>query len=67
MPIFPIFSAKHRLWVPTVYGLSKKEKQKEKYQNFSTENCHFFTFEKILYIAWASFCNVLQMQEQIFS
>ena len=54
-----IFALKHRLWVlvrTTIYVLSKNKK---KYQHFSDE--FFMAEKKSLYIAWASFCNVLRV------
>ena len=34
------------------------EQKYENRQNISTENCHFYTREKSLYVAWACFRNV---------
>ena len=56
-----IFALKHIMWVlrflcvPTIYVLSKNIKMVKKK---STENCHFYSCEKSLYIAWACFRNV---------
>ena len=44
--------------MPTVYVLSINMKIVKKKK--STENCHFYSREKSLYVAWACFRNVLQ-------
>ena len=53
--IFTYFCSKHRLLVrvPTIYVLSKNKK----IVKISTENCHFYSREKSLYVAWACFRN----------
>ena len=61
IPIFLIFAPKHRLWVlvarvPTIYVLSKNKKN---IKHFLNEIFPFLHFKKSLYIAWASFRNVL--------
>ena len=35
------------------------EQKNENSQNISNENCHFYSREKSLYVAWACFRNVL--------
>ena len=60
IPYFLIFALKHRLWVlvrtlnrlPTIYVLSKNMKIVKKK---SIKNCHFYSREKSLYVAWACF------------
>ena len=54
---FLIFALKHRLWVLTcTHNLCFEQKYENK-QNFSTENCHFYSREKLHYITWACFRN----------
>ena len=39
-------------------------------QKYSTENCHFYSCEKFLYVAWTCFCNVfhcIRDSVQLFS
>ena len=40
-------------------------KKKENYHNFSSENCHFYSFEILQYIAWACFLNVFKCWSQV--
>ena len=35
-----------------------EQKKEEKHHNFSTENYHFYSQEKLQYIIWACFCDV---------
>ena len=60
IPIFLIFAPKH---VPAIYVLSKNKK---KYQNFSAENFQLSKLKnlKSLFIAWASFRNVLGINQR---
>ena len=44
---------------PTIYVLRKNSKK------HSTENCHFYSREKSLYIAWACFRNVLNVHHVV--
>ena len=42
----------------------------QKYENSpknSTENCHFYSHEKSLYVAWACFCNDKMALQTAFS
>ena len=59
---FLIFALKHRLWVfvRTASMCTHNICFEQKYENSqikSHENCHFYSPEKSLYIAWACFCN----------
>ena len=59
---FLIFALKHRLWVLVLtctHNLCFVQKY-ENSQDISTENCHFYSCEKSLYVAWACFRNVLK-------
>ena len=42
------------------------EQQKKIYHNFSSENFRFFSREKLQYITWACFRDVLLLQQTIF-
>ena len=42
---------------PSVVRSSVNMKKYEKGQTISTENCHFYSHEKSLYVAWACFRN----------
>ena len=61
--IFLIFALKHILWVPNEMALTCTHNIcfEQKYENSQpnlTENCHFYSSETSLYIAWACFRNV---------
>ena len=51
---FLIFALKHILWVLVRTAICFEQKY-ENIQKNSTENCHFYSREKTLYIAWACF------------
>ena len=56
--VYIIFALKHILWVLVRTATICFEQQYENSQKISTENCHFYSREKLLYIAWACFRNV---------
>ena len=44
-----------------MYQQSMFEQKYENSQENSTENCHFYSREKSLYVAWACFRNVQEL------
>ena len=68
----PYFCSKHRSWVLVRTASHRSwvhnlcfEQNYEDSQNFSTENCHFYSREKSLYVAWACFRNVCPPHQTI--
>ena len=57
MHYFLIFALKHRLWVLVRTHNICFEQKYENCQNISSENCHFYSRKKSLYVAWACFRN----------
>ena len=63
---FLILALKHRLWVlvrtasvlTCTHNLCFEQKY-ENSHNISTKNCHFYSREKLLYVAWEYFLNDL--------
>ena len=48
-----------------MYPQSMFEQKYENSQKLSTENCHFYSHEKLLYVAWACFRNDLNLSSSM--